>query len=196
MNDLQQRIGRIDELVGQIEGAAPEPVRESVRELVNVLLDVHGSGLESVLDALFVAGGQEAVDAVAEDELVGSLLLLHGLHPLRRDARVARALESVRPYLQSHGGDVELVEVTDGGTLRVRLEGSCDGCPSSSATLKYAIEEAVYKAAPDIVDIELLEPAPTDEVVAGTNGHDVDGFIPMSALTSNVDWDDCPFPSR
>ncbi len=196
MNDLHQRVGRIDELIDRIDEAAPGEVREHVRELVDILLDVHGSALESLLDALFTVGGQTAVDQASDDELVGSLLLLHGLHPLRREARVSRALESVRPYLQSHGGNVELVEVTEEGRLLVRLEGSCDGCPSSSATLKYAIEEAVYKAAPDIVDIDVVDPPRNGEKSAGTNGHSGDRFIPMSALTSDVEWDDCPFPTQ
>ena len=195
MNDLQERVGRIDELVGRIDTSATDEVRAHVCELVDVLLDVHGSAFESLLDALYTMGGQPAVDEAAEDQLVGSLLLLHGLHPLRREARVSRALEGVRPYLQSHGGDVELVEVTEDGRLLVSLEGTCDGCPSSSATLKYAIEEAVYKAAPDIVGIEVVNPRENGK--SHMNGNAAgDSFIPMSALTSEVEWDDCPFPTR
>ena len=222
MNDLQRRVGRIDDLVARIDEAAPDDVREDVRELVDVLLEVHGTALEAVLDAVYSLGGQSAVDNVAQSELVGSLLLLHDLHPLRRDARVRRALESVRPYLQSHGGNVEFVEVTSDGTLLVRLEGSCDGCPSSSATLKYAIEEAVYKEAPDVLDIRVVE-APsganngTGKGTGSGDGHgpqngtarsrpsggrhaagrhvDAD-FIPISAFSTDMDWDDCPFPTN
>ena len=63
------------------------------------------------------------------------------------------ALDEVRPYLESHGGDVELVGVED-GVVRLRLEGSCSGCPSSTVTLKLAIEDAIHKAAPDVERIE------------------------------------------
>jgi Fe-S cluster biogenesis protein NfuA/nitrite reductase/ring-hydroxylating ferredoxin subunit len=101
-------------------------------------------------------------EALAEDELVSHLLLLHGLHPLDVQTRVVRALEEVRPYLQSHGGNVELLGI-EGGVARVRMEGSCDGCPSSTVTLKLAIEEAVLKAAPDLERIEaegVAEPPP------------------------------------
>jgi len=78
------------------------------------------------------------------------------------ETRVARALEEVRPYLQSHGGNVELLGI-DGGVARLRLQGSCQGCPSSIMTLKLAIEEAIRKAAPDLEGIEaegLAEPPP------------------------------------
>src|ERR687894_1696842 len=112
-----------------------------------------------------VAQGEDSgrtFEAFAEDELVTHLLLLHGLHPLDVETRVVQALEEVRPYLRSHGGNVELLEI-EGGVARLRLEGSCDGCPSSAVTLKLAIEEAVLKAAPDLERIEaegVAEPPP------------------------------------
>jgi Fe-S cluster biogenesis protein NfuA/nitrite reductase/ring-hydroxylating ferredoxin subunit len=75
----------------------------------------------------------------------------------------------VRPYLQSHGGNVEMIGI-EGGVARLRLEGSCDGCPSSTMTLKLAIEEAIQKAAPDLDGIEaegVAEPKPAPNLVAG-----------------------------
>jgi Fe-S cluster biogenesis protein NfuA/nitrite reductase/ring-hydroxylating ferredoxin subunit len=90
--------------------------------------------------------------ALAGDDRVGNVLMLHGLHPVDTLTRVQRALDSVRPYLASHGGDVELLGV-DGGVVRLRLEGSCKGCPSSAATLRTAIEEAITGFAPDVVEI-------------------------------------------
>jgi Fe-S cluster biogenesis protein NfuA/nitrite reductase/ring-hydroxylating ferredoxin subunit len=65
------------------------------------------------------------------------------------EERVRQALDDVRPYLESHGGDVELLDVQD-GVVRLRLQGSCQGCPSSAATLKLAIEDAIHQAAPDV----------------------------------------------
>ena len=75
---------------------------------------------------------------------MGGLLLLHGLHPLDLEARVRQALDKVRPYLRSHGGNVELLGV-DEGVVRLRLEGSCHGCPSSAATMRQTIEEAILR---------------------------------------------------
>ena len=88
-----------------------------------------------------------------EDELVAHLLLLHGLHPVPVRERVRGALDEVRPYLVAHGGGVELLGVDD-GVVRLRLEGACNGCPSSALTLKLAVEEAIARAAPDVERIE------------------------------------------
>jgi Fe-S cluster biogenesis protein NfuA/nitrite reductase/ring-hydroxylating ferredoxin subunit len=89
---------------------------------------------------------------------------------------VERALEDVRPYLGSHGGDVELVGVTEDGVVRLRMLGSCDGCASSSVTLKLAVEGAVEAAAPEITGIEV-------DTAPGSGG----GVIPVSALRARLD---------
>jgi Fe-S cluster biogenesis protein NfuA len=95
------------------------------------------------------------------DELVEHLLFLHGLHPVAIEERVAGALDEVRPYLDSHGGDVRLLGIQD-GVVRLELQGSCSGCPSSAVTLRHGIEEAIYRAAPDVERIE-AEDAPRAE---------------------------------
>jgi len=66
---------------------------------------------------------------------------------------VAQALDNVRPHLESHGGNVELMKI-DSGVVRLRLQGSCRSCASSADTLKLAVEAAIYAAAPDVVSIE------------------------------------------
>ncbi len=114
------------------------------------------------------------LDALAGDELVSGLLLVHGLHPYGVTERVERALEGVRPYLGSHGGDVELLDVSTDGVVRLRLLGSCDGCPSSSVTLKLAVEGAIEAAAPEIVSIEVETPK-------------TGGVIPMASLFSRLE---------
>ncbi len=135
--------------------------RERAEELVRLVADLYGAGLERVLDIVYDAGrlDDEVLAALAGDDLVASLLLVHGLHPYDVGMRVEQALESVRPYLGSHGGDVELLEVSEEGTVRLRLLGSCDGCPSSSVTLKLAVEGAIEAAAPEITSI-VVEDAP------------------------------------
>jgi Fe-S cluster biogenesis protein NfuA len=134
---------RVEALLDEVE-AFPPAQREVATELVQALLDLYGEGLATI-----VAAGPVPV----EDEVVAHLLLLHGLHPVPVGERVAGALDSVRPYLASHGGGVELLGVED-GVVRLRLEGACHGCPSSSLTLRAAVEEAVMKAAPDIERID------------------------------------------
>jgi Fe-S cluster biogenesis protein NfuA/nitrite reductase/ring-hydroxylating ferredoxin subunit len=169
---LQERVARIETLLEEIETLADPNARSKAAELVGVLLDLYGEGLARMMEV--VAEGEErerTFEALAVDELVSHLLLLHGLHPLDVEARVIGALEEVRPYLQSHGGNVELLGV-EGGVARLRLQGSCDGCPSSAMTLKLAIEEAIEKAAPDLEGIEAegvteAPPKPAPTIVAG-----------------------------
>jgi Fe-S cluster biogenesis protein NfuA/nitrite reductase/ring-hydroxylating ferredoxin subunit len=167
---LQERVARIETLLEEIEALKDPGARSKAAEIVQVLLELYGEGLARMMEV--VAEGENsgrAFEVFAEDELVSHLLLLHGLHPLNVETRVVRALEEVRPYLQSHGGNVELLGIEE-GLARVRMEGSCDGCPSSAVTLKLAIEEAVLKAAPDLEGIEaegVTEPKPAPTIVAG-----------------------------
>jgi len=168
---LQERVARMETLLGEIEALKDPYARSKAAEVVQVLLELYGEGLARMMET--IAEGEErerTFEAFAGDELVSHLLLLHGLHPLDVETRVVRALEEVRPYLQSHGGNVELLGI-ESGVARLRLEGSCDGCPSSTMTLKLAIEEAIQKTAPDLEGIEAEgvaeEPKPTTTFVAG-----------------------------
>jgi Fe-S cluster biogenesis protein NfuA/nitrite reductase/ring-hydroxylating ferredoxin subunit len=169
---LQERVARIETLLEEIESLEDQNARSKAAEVVGVLLELYGEGLARVMEVVSQGGESERTfEALAEDELVSHLLLLHGLHPLDVQTRVVRALEEVRPYLQSHGGNVELLGV-EGGVARLRLQGSCSGCPSSTMTLKLAIEEAVLKAAPDLERIEAEgttepPPKPATTFVAG-----------------------------
>ena len=110
----------------------------------------------AILGHLEEAGepGEKVLDACAGDDVVSGLLLLHGLHPMDLEARVLRALEQVRPALRSHGGNVQLLGVRD-GVVQLRLEGNCHGCPSSAATMKITIEEAIYANAPEVTSIDV-----------------------------------------
>ena len=136
-------IEQVEALLDRVEAFPPEQ-REITTELVQALLDMYGEGLARIV----------AADSVpVEDELVAHLLLLHGLHPVPVAERVRGALDEVRPYLVAHGGGVELLGVSD-GVVHLRLEGACNGCPSSALTLTSAVEDAIQRAAPDIERIE------------------------------------------
>jgi Fe-S cluster biogenesis protein NfuA len=154
--EFRQRLQRIEGLVRAIESAGDPNARASAVELMQSLMEIHAAGIERMMEITFESGesGGKIIDRYGGDDLVAGLLLLYGLHPLDIDTRVTRALDSVRPYLQSHGGNVELLDVTD-GVVRLRFQGSCNGCASSAATLELAIEEAIYEAAPDVTGIEL-----------------------------------------
>jgi Fe-S cluster biogenesis protein NfuA/nitrite reductase/ring-hydroxylating ferredoxin subunit len=183
MDDLQARelVARVDTLLEEIE-AAPDPaLRDKTMELVGALLDLYGDGL-----ARLVARVEDPA-ALDRDEVVSHLLLLHGIHPVPVEARVRTALDEVRPYLDSHGGNVELVAVEE-GTVRLRMQGSCSGCPSSAMTLKLAIEDAIRKHAPDVEEIEaedsepapaLIELAPLSPAASHGNGWTTAGPLPQ-----------------
>ena len=172
---------RIDTLL-DASGSGGVVARERAEELVRLTADLYGAGIERILDIVYDAGRLDdaVLAALAADDLVASLLLVHGLHPYDVGQRVEHALESVRPYLGSHGGDVELLGVSD-DVVRLRLLGSCDGCPSSSVTLKLAVEGAIEAAAPEITSIEV-------EDASSSPGGDT--LIPISSLRSRLDQSD------
>jgi Fe-S cluster biogenesis protein NfuA/nitrite reductase/ring-hydroxylating ferredoxin subunit len=148
----RERVARVERLLEDLESVADPGAREKALEVVEALLELYGEGLRRVVATVSERDDGELAEALGADELVAHLLLLHGLHPVPLADRVRGALAGVRPYLESHGGNVELLGV-DEGVARLRLEGSCSGCPSSTATLKLAIEKAIREAAPDVEEI-------------------------------------------
>jgi len=190
---LPQGMDRIEELVARIEGAADPALRDDALALVQLLLDLHRQGLARMIEiaghpetsrsngaaahgkganSAASNGMGELIHRLAADERVAPLLMLHDLHPVDLPTRVEQALEKVRPLLRSHGGDVELVDLSD-GVVKLKLDGSCHGCPSSSITLRNAIEEAIFEFAPDIERLEVagvVDPPPAS------------GFVPLEAL--------------
>src|SRR5215510_9843773 len=128
--------------------------RERAEQLVREVTDLYGAVLARMMDVALAAEPVLA-ERFAADDLVASLLLVHGLHPHDVERRVSDALDSVRPYLGSHGGDVSLLGVDD-GVVRLQFQGSCKSCPSSSVTLELAVEDAVRAAAPEIASIEVV----------------------------------------
>jgi Fe-S cluster biogenesis protein NfuA/nitrite reductase/ring-hydroxylating ferredoxin subunit len=194
--EFERRIAAIDELVQQLETAADPSARAASQELVRALMELHGAALERMLATIRRNGaaGATIVDQLTREELVASVLLLYDLHPVDLETRVRGALEKNRPYLKSHGGNCELVAIDD-GVVRLRMEGSCHGCPSSAVTLKLAIEQAIHEAAPDVTAI--LVEGRTDSgheaapalialgVPGSTNGHNGHG-------DPGAGWQDVP----
>lgn len=147
---FQARLQRLETLLNEVESWTDPAAQAHLREVVQSILELHRAGLERMLDRLDGA----VLDACAADDVAAGMLLLHGLHPLDLPARVRLALEEVRPALRRHSGDVELIEVRD-GVVRLRLQGNCHGCPSSSATMRQTVEEAIVGKAPDVVAVEV-----------------------------------------
>jgi len=131
--------------------------RERAEQLVREVVELYGAGLSRIIAAVGDQAAPGLLDRLVTDDLVASLLLVHGLHPHDLYRRVSDALDRVRPYLGSHGGDVHLLDIA-GDTVQLQFAGSCKSCPSSAVTLELAVEDAIRAAAPEVSSIEVVAP--------------------------------------
>ncbi len=179
-NDAQWRAAgdRIQTLLDAC-AASGAAAYERAQQLVREVVGLYGAGLGRIMQLSELSDDPGLAERLATDDLVASLLLVHSLHPHDVHRRVSDALDRVRPYLGSHGGDVDLLEVTDGldgQTVRLAFTGSCKSCPSSAVTLELAVEDAVRAAAPEISSIEVVTAEATTS----------DGVIPAESLLAHV----------
>jgi Fe-S cluster biogenesis protein NfuA len=150
---------RIEQALDELHSTADPRTINLAEELLRLVSELYGAGFARAVE-LAREHAPGLLAAFVEDELVASLLLVHGLHPESLERRVEAALVSVRPFLAQHGGDVELLGIDElRGAVKLRLLGSCDGCPSSASTLQGAVEVAIVEAAPEIGRIVVEEPA-------------------------------------
>jgi Fe-S cluster biogenesis protein NfuA len=172
--DVPQQARRIEELIAKLEVSGDPVVVAAAKALVEALMDLHGAAIERMLEIVARTGaaGQEIADGFGRDDLVGSLLVLYGLHPLDLEARVRRTLEKLRPPLAKQGGEVELIGI-DRGVVRLRVRAAGSNCGSSAGSVKAAVEEAILGAAPDAVELVIdgLEEAGSSS-----------GFVPIETL--------------
>jgi Fe-S cluster biogenesis protein NfuA/nitrite reductase/ring-hydroxylating ferredoxin subunit len=177
-------VARVQELTAELEAAGAQVPAALAEELVSVVVQMYGAGLERIVGLCeSTPGGGEVLDAFAADGQVASLLLIHDLYPVPLEERVAQALERVRPYMESHGGNVELLGIED-GVAKLRLEGSCKTCAASSATLELAVRQALEEAAPDLEGMDVEGVAAEAEPIGGTP-------LPMAGESTRA-WFDVP----
>ena len=171
--DFQQQVQRIGERVHELESIADPAVRSSAKELVQLLMEMHGTALERMLEIIFQSsdGGTRVIDELGQDPLVSSLLVLYGLHPEELQTRVERKLAEVRSRLYKMGAEATLLGV-NGTEVRVRVSIEGRACGSTSQNVKAAVEEAIYEAAPDLTSL----------VVEGLEEPAASGFVTMDAL--------------
>jgi Fe-S cluster biogenesis protein NfuA/nitrite reductase/ring-hydroxylating ferredoxin subunit len=152
----EQLVERVEDLQSRLEACGGSVPRELAEELVSAVVQMYGAGLEQIIGALMIAGedGERIAASLAEDPLLATLLLIHDLHPVPLEQRVQNALDSVRPYMESHGGNVELLSL-EHGVARIHLRGSCSDCSASAVTLELAIKQALEEAAPDLEGLEV-----------------------------------------
>lgn len=152
---------RIEALMQEL-AALPDPTAQTAaEELVSALLEMYGQGLAQMLTLIASsnATGSALIDALAQDELVDALLLLHGLHPLSLEERVAQVLAELQPQLQAYGLTIELLQIKD-NKAHLRLRGQSSDCATSLETLQTQIEEILYQAIPDLAELYLERELP------------------------------------
>jgi Fe-S cluster biogenesis protein NfuA/nitrite reductase/ring-hydroxylating ferredoxin subunit len=153
----EQCFERVQALQDRLESSGGDPaVLELAGELVSAIVAMYGEGLERIFAT---EDGRRLAAALSEDPVIATLLLIHDLHPVALEQRVQQALDTVRPYMESHGGSVELLEVHE-GVARIHLRGSCSDCSASSVTLELAVKRALEEHAPDLVELVVEGMAP------------------------------------
>jgi Fe-S cluster biogenesis protein NfuA len=153
---FREKMERLETLIQEVEHFPDPAAREHTRDIVQAVLDLHGTGLERILEHLAAVGeaGQTVVEALVQDDVVSGLLLLYGLHPLGMEERVRQAVDRLGPTLRKQGGEVEILGIT-GGLVRLRLHLAGHSCGSSAATLRRTVEDAIYARAPEVTAVEV-----------------------------------------
>jgi Fe-S cluster biogenesis protein NfuA len=168
-------LDQVQELSAEVDGLADTRARELAQELVGAVIAMYGDGLRRIVAAIEESreAGATILDQLAQDGAVASLLLIHDLYPVSLEERVREALDTVRPYMESHGGNVELLAIVD-GVAHLALQGSCNGCAASRATLEVAIKQALDEHAPDLEGIDVQ-----GVLAPGEQGHWPPALLPM-----------------
>lgn len=168
---VREQLIRLNRLLEQVE-QIPGPSGELALEAVSALAAVYGEALARVVE--HTATHADVRAALVGDELVGHLLVLHGVHPDPVETRVARVIEQLRPAVRSRGGEVELVGIESGGpdgpaaVVRLRTR----GCGGSATGIEADVREAVLAQAPELTDVRWAsDPRPAT-------------FVPVDAVLS------------
>src|SRR5215469_18392370 len=154
--DINSQGERIQKLLERIEASPYPGAKELIQECMEAVLAFYGHGLNRILQVVSRAGpdGLKVYQDLIHDDVIKGFLLIHDLHPLDLETRLREALDKVRPYLRSHGGNVELISL-ENDIAKLQLQGTCKSCASSSVTLELAIRHAIEQACPDLVHFEV-----------------------------------------
>jgi Fe-S cluster biogenesis protein NfuA/nitrite reductase/ring-hydroxylating ferredoxin subunit len=178
-NDINLQGERIQKLIERVEALPYPAAKELIQECMEAVLAFYGQGLTRILQVVNEADAesQKVYRKLIHDDVIKGFLLIHDLHPLDVEARLGEALEKVRPYLKSHGGNVELVSL-ENGIARLRLQGTCQSCASSAVTLELAIKHAIEQACPDLVHF----------VVEGVASEPLSATASQTSARTRPDW--------
>ena len=173
VKDFRERVQQIGERVEQLESIGDLTTRAKATELVQLLMELHGSAVERMLEVIFQSShaGAKVIDELGEDPLVSSLLILYGLHPEDVQTRVEKKMKQVRSQLFKMGAEVTSIAVT-GSDVRVRVNIRGHACGSTIENVRAAVEDAIYEAAPDLTSL----------AVEGLEEPSSSGFVAMDSL--------------
>jgi hypothetical protein len=171
--EFQEKMRQLGTLVGEIDQVPGGGSKVAARELVQLLMEVHRTGLERIMELVYQSGGEGGaiIDSFGQDPIVRNLLLLYSLHPDDLETRVVRALDTVRARLRKFDSRVELVSLHE-GAVQVRLHTSGHARGSTIKDLRSIVEGGVYDLAPDLTSLTIL--APEEESSSG--------FVPLQSL--------------
>ncbi len=157
---FEELAAAVDDAAAAVADLDPE-ARTAAEKLKGAIEAFHKPALTTIVRTLRDdPRGKELLFALVDEPEVRAVLALQGIIRPDPATRANQALATVRPYLQSHGGDVELVRI-EGGAAKVRLQGSCNGCSMSAVTLRETVEEALVEQVDEIDRVEVLEDEPT-----------------------------------
>ncbi len=174
---FQDQIRRLGKLITEFDQFPEGPQKVACKALVQLLLDVHGTGLERVMEIVFESGsgGSPLIDTLAKDPTVSSLLVLYSLHPDELETRVRKGMEHMRPRLRKLACSAELERIDEAGVhVAVTLTGH--SCGSSTQDIRAIVEEAVYEFAPDITALH----------ITGLEEPSSAGFVALESLLAST----------
>jgi hypothetical protein len=179
--EFQEKMRRLGTLVGEIDQVPGGGSKVAARELVQLLMEVHRSCLERIMELVFQTGsesrtsGGAIIDRLGQDPIVRNLLLLYSLHPDDLETRVVRALKGIRPHLRKFDSRVELASIHE-GAVQLRLHTSGHPHGSTIKDLRAIVEGAIYDLAPDLMSLTILAPEEKSS----------SGFVPLQSLLNMV----------
>jgi Fe-S cluster biogenesis protein NfuA len=175
-SEFQEQVRQLGKLIAQFDQMPEGPQKTACKELVHLLMDVHGAGLERIMEIVFESGGSgpAIIDELGCDTITGSLLLLYTLHPDDLETRVNRAIENMRPRLRKLSCSVDLAGIVE-GAVRIRVATGGHSCGSSTKDVRAIVEEGIYELAPDVASLEIL----------GLEEPSASGFVALDSLVGH-----------
>ena len=171
--EFQEKIRQLGTLVGELNDAPEGSSKVAAREMVQLLMEVHGTALERIMELVFESGehGEATINRIGQDPIARNLLLLYSLHPDDIETRILKALDEAKTRLRKYNADVEVVGIQD-GAVQLRLVTSGHACGSTTKTLQSVVEESIYELAPDLTSL----------VILGPGDDNASGFVPLENL--------------